>query len=444
VEELVELRRVDPSDRLLARDQALFDHVHRRPESRGGGSLRAARLEEVQLAVLDGELDVLHVPVVLLQALHRLDELRERTRLALLHRLERLRRSDTRDDVLTLRVGEELAVEAPLAGGGVAREADAGAGVVALVPEDHLDDVHGRPEVVRDRVGAAVHLRAWRLPRVEDRPHGPAQLLARVRRELAAGRLAVDPLVRPDQLAEVVGIQVDVLAHAAGALEVGQRLLEPVRVDPVHDLAVHLDQAPVRVVGEARVARAPREPLHGLVVQPQVQDRVHHPGHRDGGARAHGDEQRVAGVAEALAGPALERREMLFDLLLETVGQVAAASHVRAARVRRDCEAGRDRHAERGHLREPHALPAEELLPAFRGLVEVVDQPRRHRHARGSSHRRRRLRPSCAAHDAGTSAFRCSTIRITRCAVSSIDSSEMSITGHPSRRCSTAACSSSS
>src|SRR5205085_5083647 len=45
-----------------------------------------------------------------------------------------------------------------------------------------------------------------------------------------------------------------------------------------------------------------------------------------------------------------------------------------------------------------------------------------------------------------TSAFvrRCSTSRTIRADVSSIESSVMSITGHPSRRCSASACSSSS
>ena len=89
-------------------------------------------------------------------------------------------------------------------------------------------------------------------------------------------------------------------------------------VDPLDDLAEHLDQAPVGVVGEARVVGARREPVGRLVVQAEVEDRVHHPRHRDGRARAHGDEQRVVGRAEALAGPLLEPAHVLVDLVLET------------------------------------------------------------------------------------------------------------------------------
>ena len=64
------------------------------------------------MLVLDRELDVLHVAVVLLEPVHRLDELVERLGQHVAHRLDRLRRADAGDDVLALRVREELAVEA--------------------------------------------------------------------------------------------------------------------------------------------------------------------------------------------------------------------------------------------------------------------------------------------------------------------------------------------
>ncbi len=88
VQELVERRRVDAGDGLLARDQALVDHRDGRLQRRGRGALRAARLEEEELAVLDRELDVLHVTVVPLERRHRLDELVERVGQRLLHLLE--------------------------------------------------------------------------------------------------------------------------------------------------------------------------------------------------------------------------------------------------------------------------------------------------------------------------------------------------------------------
>ena len=64
--------------------------------------------------------------------------------------------------------------------------------LVALVAEDHLDDVDRGADVVRDPVRAPVDLRARRVPRVEDGADGAGQLLARVLREAAPVSLSVD------------------------------------------------------------------------------------------------------------------------------------------------------------------------------------------------------------------------------------------------------------
>ena len=193
VQELVELGRVDPGDRLVPVDESFRRHVDRALDRGCRRPLRGARLEEVEVSLLDGELDVLHVAVVALELAHRLEELAVRVGHALAQLGERLRRASPGDDVLALCVDEVLAVDALLAGRGVAREAHAGRGVIALVPEDHLDDVDRRAEVVRDRVHAPVDLRARRVPRVEDGRDRAAELLACVLRKALPGLVLVDP-----------------------------------------------------------------------------------------------------------------------------------------------------------------------------------------------------------------------------------------------------------
>ncbi len=193
VQELVELRRLDARDRVVAADQALVDHVGRDPQRRAGRPLAAARLEDVEPPLLDGELDVLHLAVVLLEAaaacrrssVYAFGSTVDMSR-------DRLGRADAGDDVLPLRVREELAAHARLARRRIAREADAGARTFASVAEDHLDDVHRRAEVVGDAVRAPVHLGARRLPRVEDGADRALELHARILREVLAGALAVE------------------------------------------------------------------------------------------------------------------------------------------------------------------------------------------------------------------------------------------------------------
>ena len=353
MQELVELGRVDPRDRLVAVDQPFGRHVDRALDRGRRRPLRGARLQEVEVPLLDGELDVLHVAVVALERGHVLEQLVVRLGHALAQLGERLRRAGPGDDVLALRVDEVLAVDALLAGRGVAREADAGGRVVALVPEDHLDDVDRRAEVVGDRVHAPVDLRARRVPGVEDGRDRSAQLLARVLREALAGLVLVDPARLLDGVVDAEALVRDVLDR----------------------LAEHLDQPAIAVARELLVAGRAREARDGFVVEPDVEDRVHHPGHRDRCAGADGDEQWILGIAEALPGLLLEPRDVLRDFLVEAL-DLAAGRHERAAGIGRDREAGGNGHAQLRHLRESDPLAAEQVAAAFGGLVEAVDVAR--------------------------------------------------------------------
>ena len=111
-------------DRLLLRDQALVHELDRDAQRRLGGALAGAGLQHPELAALDGELDVLHVAVVLLE--DAVDARRARRRppaspvsidglsepgLDARRLGDVLRRADAGDDVLALRVDQELAVE---------------------------------------------------------------------------------------------------------------------------------------------------------------------------------------------------------------------------------------------------------------------------------------------------------------------------------------------
>ena len=57
-----------------------------------------------------------------------------------------------------------------------------------------------------------------------------------------------------------------------------------------------------------------------LIHLPEVQHRVHHPRHGDGRARAHGQEERGRGVAEAAVHLVLDHREPLEDLVEDARG----------------------------------------------------------------------------------------------------------------------------
>ena len=110
-EEVVKLVRLDAEDGFFLRDQAFFHHLDGDADRGAAGALAVARLQHVQAAVLDGELEVLHVAIMLFQARGDLAQLVVDLGHDLLELGDVYRGANAGDHVFALRVHQELAVE---------------------------------------------------------------------------------------------------------------------------------------------------------------------------------------------------------------------------------------------------------------------------------------------------------------------------------------------
>ena len=106
--------------------------------------------------------------------------------------------------------------------------------------------------------------------------------------------LANDAFVGFDESAQPLGRNLRVGLDARFVAQREELVLEVIFVDLEDDAGVHLDEAAVGVEREAFVVRRLGQALHGLVVQAEVEDRVHHARHRGAGAGADGDEERLS------------------------------------------------------------------------------------------------------------------------------------------------------
>ncbi len=165
---------------------------------------------------------------------------------------------------------------------------------------------------------------------------------------------------------EAVEVRVE---HGAPALlELLEDLLEAVARQVQHDVAVHLDEAAVAVVGEALVLGRFGQGHDGAVVEAEVQHRVHHARHGGAGAGAHRHEQRLRFVAEDAARERPDLGQGGRDVAAQAVRISPAVVVEIGADFRRHREAGGHREAEMGHLGEVRALAAEEVALAAGAL----------------------------------------------------------------------------
>lgn len=220
---------------------------------------------------------------------------------------------------------------------------------------------------------AAVELGPVGVPRVEDGLYGQVHLLAGVLREVASGVPRDDLLELLDQLLQVGRVEIHVDGDALGLLGGLQRLLEEVAVDAEDGLAEHLDEPTVGVPREPLVAALGGETDDGRVGEADVEDRVHHARHRELGAGADGDQQRVVGLAELLGHPRLKGVEVRTHLVAQR-GRLLTTAEVDLARLGGDGEARRDGEPEIGHLGEVGTLPAEQVLQIPVALGEVINE----------------------------------------------------------------------
>ena len=150
-------------------------------------------------------------------------------------------------------------------------------------------------------------------------------------------------------------------------------LFECATVETQDDRAEALNEASVGVAAEARVAGASRQTLEGLGVESEVQHRVHHSGHRHTSTRSHRYQERIGGVAEALAGLHFNFVERAIDLLLHAGRKFAAVFVVGEARLGRDRETRRHGDPGTRHLGGTGAFAAKQIAHGLSALAEEVD-----------------------------------------------------------------------
>jgi hypothetical protein len=115
-------------------------------------------------------------------------------------------------------------------------------------------------------------------------------------------------------------------------LDAVEDVLELLLVDVENDVAEHLDEAAIGVIGEAGIAAALGQRFDGLVVEAEVEDGVHHAGHGELGAGADGDQQGIFARAQLLSLQLLEALERGVHLDVD-LGLTAPRMYSRQASV---------------------------------------------------------------------------------------------------------------
>ncbi len=299
---------------LHRRDQTFLDHIDGDLHGSARRALAATGLKHPKLPALDGELHILHVAVMGFQLLADREEFLKCLRHQLFHRRlvgagcktcrfsDGLGRADTGDDILALRVDEELAVKLFFTGGGVAGESNACRGGGAEIAEHHGLDVDCRSPVAGDIVQMAVGDGACVHPAGKDSADRAPELDFGILRKGFIQLVFDQFLVARYHMLPLVGGQFRIVFVAEAALLVLKDFLEDFMVKTHDDVGIHLDEAAIAIPCKTGVAGILAERLHRLVIETQIEDGIHHAGHGGTRTRANGDQEWARTCTEFAAG----------------------------------------------------------------------------------------------------------------------------------------------
>ncbi len=169
-----------------------------------------------------------------------------------------------------------------------------------------------------------------------------------------------DLLEPVDHLLQIVNRQVGVRIHSPPIAHLGEGVFEGFVCDVEDHRAEHLDETAIGVEHEVSILGDIDHALDDVVVEADVEHRVHHPGHGELGTRAARHEQWIGRITEALAGFPLHMLQRIHDLRPHVVRKLLAGVEVRVARFGGHRETGRHRDPDPGHLPEIGPLSTEE------------------------------------------------------------------------------------
>ena len=279
VEQGVQVTGIDHGNSLLLSDLTLVHQVAGNLQSGGSGTLAVTGLEHVQLAVLHGKLHVLHVVVVILQTLADFLELLEGLGELVSHLLDGHGGTHAGHHVLALGVGQELAHELLLAGGGVTGKGYAGAAVVAHVAEGHGLHVDGGAPGAGNVVHAAVNNGAGVVPGTEHGLDSAHELLLRISWEVRTDLRLVLSLELVSQLLKILSVQLNVLLNALLSLHLVDKLFKILLTNFHNYVRIHLNESSVAVPSPSWVIRLSSDSLNNFFVKTEVKDCIHHTRH---------------------------------------------------------------------------------------------------------------------------------------------------------------------
>ena len=249
----VKVARVNHGNGFFFGNHTLVDKVAGNFKRGVSGTLSVTGLEHKELAVLNGELHILHIAIVVFKNTAYIFELLKSFREFFCHLADGHRSTNAGNNVFALCVGKEFAHKVFFTGGGVTGKGNAGSAVIAHIAEYHGLYVNGGTPGIRNIIVAAIYVGSGVIPASEYCFDGADKLFFGVGGEINADFVFIFSLELLRKLFKVVGGQLNVKLDVAFGFHFVNKLFEIFFTDLHNNIGIHLDETAVAVPGPTGV-----------------------------------------------------------------------------------------------------------------------------------------------------------------------------------------------
>ena len=272
--------------------------------------------------------------------------------------------ADPRHHVLALGVDQVVAIKRILPGARVPGEAHPGGGIVAHVAEDHGADVHrGAVGQIGGNVElAAIIHRPFTHPGFKYALDGDHQLGPGILGKRPPGFVLDELLKTLYYFCQGFGGQLRINSGVVLFLDFIKNLIEIGVRQSQADFAEKLQETAVGVIDEALILGQLDHAFGRFIIEPQIENGVHHSRHGQGGTGADRYQQGLGRVPEAFAGLGFQGRHVIMDFVHETFRELRPLSEIIQVGVGGDAEPRRHWQTNLGHGAQSGSLASQQLF----------------------------------------------------------------------------------
>ena len=362
MKQLVQSLRLNTAYSLFRRDLAFVYQITGNLDRRGGCSLAVSGLQEIQLALLNGEFHILHIPVMVFQLIGDRHEFTVALRQILRQLGDGLRRTHACHHVFALGIDQIFTENTLRACGRITGKGNAGTGGIAHISKYHGLYIDRGSPVAGNVVHSSVNDGAGVVPGTEYGLNRFHQLYLGILREfLAVHGVFVNFLESRDQLLQVVCCQLRVVMNALGLFYFVDDLLEEGLGNLHHNIGKHLNKSSVGIISKSGISCLLRESLNGYIVESQIQNGIHHAGHGCSRAGTNRYQERIFRITKFSAVLSLKPFQRVENLALNFFCDLFSTVIIVCAGFCCHCEALGNRQAQIGHFSQIGTFSAEKV-----------------------------------------------------------------------------------